>query len=85
MYARVLIWSDGVWRYYGILRTENADTTGTLTTAVEDEVAVLDGANTAPAPDRYSAPGLPPGRYLICAALVEPDNHREVCGELALD
>jgi hypothetical protein len=85
MHAKVLTWNDGVWRYYGILRTGDANTIGTLTTAAADQVEVLEGANTAPAPDRYRAPGLPAGRYLVCTDLVEPDNRSEVCGELSRD
>ncbi len=83
MYTRMLSWDDRGWRYYGMLRTGEADTVGTLTTEAADQVVVLDGANTARAPDRYRAPALPAGRYLVCTELVEPDNHREVCGELS--
>ncbi len=82
MYASVLTWSEGRWRRYGTLSTENANTIGALTTG-EDPVEVLDGVNTARAPDRYRAPELPPGRYLICTTLPDVDLHQEFCGEFA--
>lgn len=85
MHARVVTWSDGAWRYLGILRMENANAVGTLSTDAEDQVEVLDGVNTAPAPDRYRVDGLPAGRYLICALLIASDNPAEVCGELVVD
>ena len=85
MHARVVTWSDGAWRYFGTLRAENANTVGTLSTDAEDRVEVLDGVNTAPAPDRYRVGGLPAGRYLICALLIDSDNPAEVCGELVVD
>ena len=49
---------------------ENADAVGTLSTDAEDRVEVLDGVNTAPAPDRYRVGGPPADRYLICALLI---------------
>ena len=85
MHARVVAWSDGAWRYFGTLRTENANTVGTLSTDAEDQVEVLDGVNTALAPDQYRTDGLSAGRYLICAVLVDSDNRTEVCGELVVD
>lgn len=55
-------------------------------------VAVLDGVNTASYPDVYTAPDLPPGRYLVCVALVPPpedtpvgpDGAPEICGEVGI-
>ena len=84
MWAKLLVWSDDAWTYYGTLHTANANTEGTLTTERQDRVEILDGVNTAPVPDRYRAPGLPSGRYLVCATLVLSD-HREVCGEFSND
>ena len=84
MYARVVTWSGGAWRYFGYLTTGMANTGGTLTTAPEVEIELLAGLNTDPAPDRYRAPELPPGRYLICTTLVGAGKPGEVCGELAV-
>jgi hypothetical protein len=84
MYARVLTWSNGAWRFFGYLRTDDANTVGNLVIAAENSVELLAGTNTDPAPDRYQAAELPTGRYLICTTLAEADNHNEVCGELAV-
>ena len=83
MYAWVATWSNGAWQLFGHLATGNANTVGILV-PVGDPGEGLAGANTQSAPDRYRAPELPTGRYLICTTLAEPDNQNEVCGELSV-
>jgi len=84
MSARVMTWSNGAWRYFGILRSADANTVGELTKLPQDQVEILDGVNTQPAPDRYDVSDLPLGRYLICTSLVGTGENREVCGELTV-
>lgn len=82
MYANVSRWEDVAWRYFAVLRTAEADTPGELIAGDPNEIEVLDGVNTQRAADRYQAPSLGAGRYLICSTLAETDDHRRVCGEL---
>ena len=84
MSARVMTLSNGTWRYFGVLRTADANTVGELTTAPQDQVEILDGVNTQSAPDRYHVADLPLGSYLICTSLVGTGENREVCGELTV-
>lgn len=84
MYARVFVENNGAWLYFGLLGTAEADTPGELVTGDPNEIEVLDGVNTQPSADRYLAPSLNAGRYLICTALAETNNHRDVCGELVV-
>jgi len=84
MSARVMSWSNGAWRYFGVLRMADANSVGELTTAPQDQVEILDGVTTQSAPDRYLASDLPLGRYLICTSLVGTAESREVCGELTV-
>ncbi len=84
MWARVFTHVDDGWVYFGYLTTENANTPGSLTTAPEDVVAVLGGVNFQAAPDRYTAPDLTAGEYLVCAELVDTDPAVEVCGDFAV-
>ncbi len=85
MHALVLMWTSGTWTYYGTLHTSNANTVGLLTTEPADALELLDGTNGGRGKDRYRAPRLPAGRYLVCATIIglpEPATVRDVCGEL---
>lgn len=82
--ARVFTQIDGGGRYFGILRTAEADTPGELVTGDPTEIEVLDGVNTQPSADRYLAPSLNADHYLICATLAQTNDHRDVCGELVV-